>query len=108
MPLSKKVVSGMKKKKRIAAMLLAVTLLFVMLYSALFIAVEAGHDCIGESCPICCQINACRDALKNLTLAVCAAAFAAALTYTLCGRVLSRAKSVRFNTLVTLSVKLSD
>ena len=38
----------MEKKKRIAALLLAVTVLLVMLYSALFIAAEADHDCISQ------------------------------------------------------------
>lgn len=71
----------MEKKKRIAALLLAVTVLLVMLYSALFIAAEADHDCVGENCPICYQINVCQNALKNLSLAVCAAVFAAALPY---------------------------
>lgn len=98
----------MEKKKRIAALLLAVTVLLVMLYSALFIAAEADHDCVGENCPICYQINVCQNALKNLSLAVCAAVFAAALPYTLCRVIPSCAEVVRTFTLVSLKVKLSD
>ena len=98
----------MEKKKRIIAVLLAVTVLFVMLCSALFIAAEANHDCVGEGCPVCFQINACRSALKNLSLAVCAAAFAAAFAYAVCGGVSACAEAGARCTLVSLKVKLSD
>ena len=98
----------MEKKKRIAALLLAVTVLLVMLYSALFIAAEADHDCVGENCPICYQINVCQNALKNLSLAVCAVAFAAAFTYTLCRSISACAAVIPNYTLVSLKVKLTD
>ena len=57
---NRRVVNKMEAKKRIIAILLAATVLFVMLYSALFIAAEADHDCVGENCPICYQINVCQ------------------------------------------------
>ena len=98
----------MEKKKRIVAILLAVTVLFVMLYSALFIAAEADHDCVGESCPICYQINVCQNTLKSLSLAVCAVAFAAALPYTLCRDISVCTDAVQGYTLVSLKVKLTD
>lgn len=98
----------MKKKNKIVAVLLAVTVLVVMLYSGLFIAAETDHDCVGEGCPICYQINACQNALKNLSLAVCAAVFTAAFTYTLCRTVSACADVNSSYTLVSLKVKLSD
>ena len=98
----------MEKKKRIAALVLAVIVLFVMLYSALFIAAEADHDCVGENCPICYQINVCQNALKNLSLAVSAAAFAAAFTYTLCRSISACSDFATSCTLVSLKVKLTD
>ena len=98
----------MEKKKRIIAILLAVTVFFVMLYSALFIVVHAGHDCVGENCPICYQISVCRNTLKNLSLAVSAAAFAAAFTYTLCRSISACADVTPSYTLVSLKVKLTD
>lgn len=39
-----------KKRNRIAALLFAVTILVIMLYSAFFVAAEADHDCVGEGC----------------------------------------------------------
>lgn len=98
----------MEKKKRIAALVLAVTVLFVILYSALFIAAEADHDCVGENCPICYQINVCQNTLKNLSLAVCAAASAAAFIYTLCRVISVCTDCAQSYTLVSLKVKLSD
>lgn len=98
----------MEKKKRIAALLLAVTVLLVMLYSALFIAAEADHDCVGENCPICYQINVCQNTLRNLSLAVSAAAFAAAFTYTLCRSIFFCTAVIPRYTLVSLKVKLTD
>ena len=53
-----------KKRNRIAALLLAVTILVIMLYSAFFVAAEADHDCVGEGCPICYQIDACQNTEK--------------------------------------------
>ena len=98
----------MEKKKKIAAILLAVTVMFVMLYSALFIAAEADHDCVGENCPICYQISVCENTLKNLSFAVCAVAFAAAFTYTLCRSISACADFTPSYTLVSLKVKLTD
>ena len=98
----------MKKKNRIIAMFLAVMVLFVMLYSALFIVAHAEHDCVGENCPICYQISVCENTLKNLSLAVCAVAFAAAFTYTLCRSISACADVTPSYTLVSLKVKLTD
>ena len=98
----------MEKKKRFAALLLAVTVLFVMLYSALFIATKADHDCVGENCTICCQIHVCQNTLKNLSLALCATVFAAALPYTLYRGISVCTDYAQHYTLVSLKVKLSD
>lgn len=98
----------MTKKKRIISLVVAVAVFFVMLYSALYIAAEANHDCVGENCPICYQISVCENTLKNLSLAVCAAVFSAAFTYTLCRSISSCAAVIPSYTLVSLKVKLTD
>ena len=64
--------------------LLAVVLAVVMLSSAVYIAVEADHDCSGEDCAICHQIGVCENLLKSLGLAGAAAVFAAAVRYAPC------------------------
>lgn len=98
----------MKKSKRTVAIFLAATVLFFILYSALFIAAEADHDCVGENCPICYQLNVCQNMLKNFSLAVCPAVFAAAFTYILCRSISARTDYAQSHTLVSLKVKLSN
>ena len=97
----------MEKKKRIAAFL-AVTILLVLLFSAVFIAAEADHDCAGENCPICAQIAVCQNILKTFSLAVCIAAFPAVFSYTLCRGSFACTDAILRNTLVSLKVKLTN
>lgn len=98
----------MTKKKRIISLAVAAAVFFVMLCSAFYIAAEANHDCVGESCPICYHISVCENTLRNLSLAVCAAAFAAAFTYTLCRSISACADVIPSYTLISLKVKLTD
>ena len=65
--------------------LLAAVLAVVMLSSAVYLAVEADHDCSGDDCAICRQISICENLLKSLGLAGAAAAISAAFTYTVQG-----------------------
>ena len=95
---------NMTKKFRFLTGLLAV----VMLSSAVYIAVEADHDCSGEDCAICHQIGVCEDLLKSLGLAGAAAAVTAAFTYTMCKAILPCAETTDTLTLVALKVKLSN
>ena len=91
-----------------AADLLAVVLAVVMLSSAVYIAVEANHNCSGEDCAICHQLQVCENLLKSIGLAGAAAVFAAAVRYAPCRVIPSCAELVRTFTLVSLKVKLSD
>ena len=78
----------MTKKLCFMTRLLAAVLAVVMLSSAIYIAVEANHDCSGEDCAICHQIGVCENLLKSLGLAGAAAAITAAFTYTMCKAIL--------------------
>ncbi len=98
----------MAKHKRIAAAILAAALVLVMLGSALFIVEESGHDCIGEGCSVCFQLSVCRNALKNLCLAVFVAAVAAGVLYALAMGADPRREPDFSDTLVTMKVKLSN
>ena len=71
----------MTKKFRFMVRLLAVVLAVVMLSSAVYIGVEADHDCSGDDCAICRQISICENLLKSLGLAGAAAAKTAAVRY---------------------------
>ncbi len=61
---------------------MAMMLLFIILFSAFYIAAEAGHDCCGEDCHICACIRLCKNTLRGVSegtpaLAVCIAFIAA-------------------------------
>ena len=71
----------MTKKFRFMVRLLAVVLAVVMLSSAVYLAVEADHDCSGDDCAICRQISICENLLKSLGLAGAAAAISAVYIY---------------------------
>ena len=98
----------MTKKSRLITGLLAAVLAAVMLSSAVYIAVEANHNCSGEDCAICRQISICENLLKTLGLAGAAAAITAAFTYTMCRAILPCAEMNGTLTLVALKVKLSN
>ena len=98
----------MTKKSRLITGLLAAVLAAVMLSSAVYIAVEANHNCSGEDCAICHQIGVCENLLKSLGLAGAAAAISAAFTYTMCKAILPCAETTDTLTLVALKVKLSN
>ncbi len=98
----------MTKKFHFLTGLLAALLAVVMLSSAVYIAVEADHDCSGEDCAICHQISTCENLLRVLGFAGAAAAIIAAFTYTLCKAALPCTETNGTLTLVSLKVKLSN
>ena len=98
----------MTKKSRLITGLLAAVLAAVMLSSAVYIAVEANHNCSGEDCAICHQLQVCENLLKSIGLAGAAAAISAAFTYTMCRAILPCAEMNGTLTLVALKVKLSN
>ena len=95
-------------KRNPAAAILAVTLALVMLFSALFIVLEADHDCHGEECRICEQIQLCEDLLRQtaLFLAVLLAGGALRAVFRTGKGYLFRGE--KGATLGALKVKLSD
>lgn len=98
----------MTKKLCFMTRLLAAVLAVVMLSSAIYLAVEANHDCSGDDCAICRQISICENLLKTLGLAGAAAAISAAFTYTVCRAILPCTEMTDTLTLVALKVKLSN
>ncbi len=90
------------------ASVLALLVAFIMLFSVLFIALEADHDCCGEGCAVCLQIRVCKDLLRDL-ITVSASAAAAWCLYALsCVFTDAGCACVRPHTLIALKVKLSD
>ena len=98
----------MGKTKRILAMVMAVVIFAVMLSSALFLAEEANHDCIGDGCQICLQLTLCRGILKSLSLVLLATVAALTVACILWGGFWPSQGSDGHITLVALKVKLSN
>mgnify|MGYP000006434702 CR=1 FL=1 len=98
----------MTGEKRLLKAVVSILLILVVLSSALFIAAEVGHDCIGESCAVCRQISAVEDVLRAFGFAVIAALVARIVFNVLNRNTLCRISNLRTSTLVSLMVKLSD
>ena len=58
----------MTKKLCFMTRLLAAVLAVVMLSSAIYLAVEADHDCSGDDCVMCKAILPCAETTDTLTL----------------------------------------
>ena len=93
-------------KKRAAV--LAALFVLVLLLSAVFIVHEAEHDCHGEGCAVCVQLDVCRTLLRQLGLLL--VVFAAALAARACPLRLCAPEEERFcrPTPIRLKVKLTD
>lgn len=54
-------------KIRIIAASVLIVLLAVMLFSSFFVAIEADHDCQGEGCSVCLQMEQCEALLRVMS-----------------------------------------
>ena len=54
--------------RKTGTMALTTLLVFVMLFSLVFVIAEADHDCSGEDCPVCEIIAIVSDTTKGLFL----------------------------------------
>ena len=59
----------MAKKTRFAAATGAALLVFALFFSVFFVVAEADHDCGGEHCTICHQIQSVQKLLEQLSAA---------------------------------------
>lgn len=94
--------------RRLAAGLLLTAFLLVMLFSAVFPAAEAGHDCTGDGCAVCAVIQQCQTLLRqtgNLYTPALMGPVALLLTGAVCITLLTEAVSA---TLVSRKVRLDN
>ena len=56
----------MMNRKRVAALLLCIGLVFALAVSSTYIAHEAGHVCSGDDCPICQMVAICDNFVNQL------------------------------------------
>ncbi len=98
----------MKKRIRFFSFLLAGVVFFVLLFSVVFIAAEAEHDCSGHGCAVCAQIAACKERLETISLAVGIQVLCLFLRNIVVTTEKSRTMISWQPTLVRLKVKLSN
>ena len=98
----------MTNHSRIAAAVLAAITVLAVIFSSAFIIEHADHDCTGEDCPICEQLCACAQNLKNLTAAAATIMVILAFRFAV-QAVMGQAKYAYIpHTPVNLKVKLSN
>ena len=96
------------KHTRALALLLSAALLLVLLASTAFVAAHADHDCQGDGCLVCQQLNICTEHLKIVSLAAAAALLFAALLRFARESLPAPAPCVVRRTLITCKVKLTN
>ncbi len=98
----------MTRKNRIMAILLFSAVLFVIVFSAFFVAVQAEHNCVGEDCLICAQIDICQNTVKLMGFSAVLVILLLCLNYAEALFSGGKKASVNSDSLVDLKVKLSN
>ena len=96
------------KKRRIVAAVMCFALLLVMVSSAAYIVIEANHNCVGDGCPICHEIQICQQILNTVGTALVSVAASLCATFLLTTPVRTLFRAAEAITLISLKVKLSD
>ena len=60
----------MMDRRKVYKLLNTIAILFVVLYSIFFVAIKTSHECIGEECQTCYQIELCVRSLKTMPLVI--------------------------------------
>ena len=97
---------NMSKRTRLSAACGAVLLIFALIFSVLFVAVEANHDCSGEHCTICHQVQICQTLLEQLSTVRATLAGTTALCFFAVLLVLRTQMAIIASSPVLLRVKL--
>ncbi|MBQ7372040.1 MAG: hypothetical protein IJW67_09220 [Blautia sp.] len=100
--------SGISKSGRILTGIMGVMVLLVVLFSALFIELEADHDCTGDGCPICVCIQQCEKTLRQISNGSVILATALLFSAVIVLPVFSISSDILQNTLVSRKVRLDN
>ena len=99
----------MNKKKRALIIGVALCILFVIILSALLFSIHThSHNCSGEDCKICLQLEQYRQSIKSIVLDIVIALNLSTLLCLFYATIRKLALTIKRNTLVDLRVKLSN
>ena len=96
----------MSRKCKTIAWILAIAVFFAMMLSVNVIVHDAGHECVGQDCQVCLQMESAWRNLKMLASVILAIAFAIVLVYTGHQWIGCSAQPLLQGSLVTLKVEL--
>jgi len=96
------------KKRRIIAAVMCFALLLVIVFSAAYIVIEANHNCTGDGCPICHEIQVCQQVLNTVGTAFVRVAVSLGAIFLFIAPVHTLIRTAEVVTLISLKVKLSD
>ena len=95
----------MMDRRKVYKLLNTIAILFVVLYSIFFVAIKTSHECIGEECQTCYQIELCVRSLKTMPLVIVIVA-GVVVKHILSKDEYPCLYSVEGNTLTSLKIKL--
>ncbi len=97
------------KQNKVISGIVAAMLLVLVLFSAFFLAAEAGHDCgHDDDCAICTCIKVCRAILKSIGGAVAVAAVAVLFVLTKNTEEVVADRHLAVSSLVSYKIRLND
>ncbi len=97
-----------KQLNKLFAGILIVSMLAVFVFSSLFIAAEADHDCCGEGCHICYAIQQCESILRAFASISLSSVFELVLSSVLIISMVPAVLSIVRNTPVLSKVRLNN
>ena len=56
-----------RQMRKAVAVLLCTVIIFVMLFSFLYLLIEADHDCTGADCVVCMNIQQCENTIRLIS-----------------------------------------
>ncbi len=94
-------------KRKSLAIFLSIVLIAFFVCSISFIAHEAGHDCVGEDCPICEEITVLEKAIEELGTGVIAVIITCAIVFAFVDKLsLRNNNKIKNESLVSLKIEI--
>lgn len=94
-------------KRKSLAVVFSIVLFAFFVCSIFFIAHEAGHDCVGEDCPICEEITVLEKAIEELGTGVIAVIITCSIVFAFVDKLSLRNNNKTKNeSLVSLKIEI--
>ena len=96
-------------RQRIMAAMIALVVVCLLVFSSVFLAKESGHDCSGQDCPVCAEMQACSAVIRRLGSAAVPVLLAILVfSFWLTAEIYRPVFTPLLLTLVSLKIRLND